>query len=390
MLGKHGSWSDCTDIPLSVVNIENRKRTNPLQWRGQFSPQLVEAYIQRLPFSNGLIFDPFCGSGTVLIEGMKLGHSVIGAEINSAAVILSNIYSAVLLNKAEKTTLCSQVIEWKEKMVIKLDEKKWDESSLRLIADSISTERECIKKYLQTILLMSSKKRGTARIRLQLGTVRIVKLIQELPYKKTGFEVKLSDARNTLIKSESIDFVFTSPPYINVFNYHQQYRPEVEALGYDVLRNAKSEVGSNRKHRANRLLTVIQYCVDMKEILDEVHRVLKKESLAVLVVGRESNVRKTSFSNSDIIKKICQECCQFEVISINERFFTNRFGQIIYEDIIHLKPNKSDLFDMKRSPRDIAREALERGLQNCIEEVKEDFVDALKRLDSVKSSPLMA
>lgn len=42
--------------------------------------------------------------------------------------------------------------------------------------------------------------------------------------------------------------VLTSPPYINVYNYHQQYRASAEALGWDLLEVAKTEIGSNRKH----------------------------------------------------------------------------------------------------------------------------------------------
>lgn len=35
--------------------------------------------------------------------------------------------------------------------------------------------------------------------------------------------------------SQLATLLITSPPYINVFNYHQKYRRSVEALGYDVL-----------------------------------------------------------------------------------------------------------------------------------------------------------
>ena len=68
------------------------------------------------------------------------------------------------------------------------------------------------------------------------------------------------------INNDSIDFVITSPPYINVFNYHQNYRKSVEATGFNVLEVARSEIGSNRKFRSNRFLTVIQYALDIYQV----------------------------------------------------------------------------------------------------------------------------
>jgi tRNA G10 N-methylase Trm11 len=35
---------------------------------------------------NAVLFDPFCGSGTILAEALVLGHQVIGSDISSKAV----------------------------------------------------------------------------------------------------------------------------------------------------------------------------------------------------------------------------------------------------------------------------------------------------------------
>ncbi len=61
------------------------------------------------------------------------------------------------------------------------------------------------------------------------------------------------------MQENQIDFVITSPPYINVFNYHQNYRQSAEILGWDLLKIAKSEIGSNRANRGNRFYTIIQF-----------------------------------------------------------------------------------------------------------------------------------
>src|SRR5947208_12976005 len=114
-----------------------------------------------------------------------------------------------------------------------------------------------------------------------------------MPYTKASLKFFNCDARRLPIQDGLIGLVITSPPYINVFNYHQQYRASVEALGWDLLEVARSEIGSNRKHRGNRFLTVIQYCLDMTDAILELRRVCTDGARIILVVGRESNVRKT-------------------------------------------------------------------------------------------------
>ena len=58
-----------------------------------------------------------------------------------------------------------------------------------------------------------------------------------------------ADARALPVESGSADLVLTSPPYINVHNYNQKYRRSVEALEWDILAVARSEIGSNRQNR---------------------------------------------------------------------------------------------------------------------------------------------
>ncbi|OAD20333.1 methyltransferase, partial [Candidatus Thiomargarita nelsonii] len=160
------------------------------------------------------------------------------------------------------------------------------------------------------------------------------------PFSEKPIACHLSDARNTHLNENGFDFVITSPPYINVFNYHQNYRRSVELLGWDVLSVAKSEIGANRKFRSNRFLTVIQYCMDMAQVFIELSRVCKNNAQLILVVGRESNVRKTAFYNAELLKTIATELLCMEFIQQQHRVFKNKFGKNIFEEILHLKVNK--------------------------------------------------
>ncbi|MEJ2456542.1 MAG: DNA methyltransferase, partial [Candidatus Thiodiazotropha sp.] len=77
-------------LPASVVNIEDKSRSNLFTWRGQFSPQLIEQLLLNYAKSNYSVFDPFLGSGTVLYECALLGLKASGTEINQVDEHLMN------------------------------------------------------------------------------------------------------------------------------------------------------------------------------------------------------------------------------------------------------------------------------------------------------------
>jgi hypothetical protein len=166
------------------------------------------------------------------------------------------------------------------------------------------------------------------------------------------------------LRDAEVDLVITSPPYINVFNYHQQYRAPVESLGWDPLHVARSEIGSNRKHRGNRFLTVEQYCLDIADVLNELRRVCAPSSRIIFVVGRESNVRKTAFYNGDIVTKLGVRCAGLTAEARQERVFQNKFGTMIHEDILHFR-HAPHLTTALEPPCQIAMEVLTSALDSA-------------------------
>lgn len=187
--------------------------------------------------------------------------------------------------------------------------------------------------------------------------------------------------------------MITSPPYINVFNYHQQYRASAEGLGWNLLTVAKSEIGSNRKHRANRFLTVIQYCLDITSVLCELNRVSKRSAHVIFVVGRESRVRGIPFFNGELVARLAIGSTDLHLSHRHERVFKNRFGESIVEDILHLTRRKSsktsDLFGSSDA-RGIAKTVLERALEGAQGEVANDIKEAIDKVPNVEPSPLYA
>ena len=149
-----------------------------------------------------------------------------------------------------------------------------------------------------------------------------------LPETKSQVSSLLCDIRSLPGKLDrKIDLMITSPPYINVFNYHQNHRIIMELLDFDILSVAHSEFGSNRKNRGNRFLTVIQYCLDMAQAFSSIQQSLSEKGMVIMIVGRESNVRKTAFFNGKIIIDICKETGLFLVDHRSERFLEINLGK---------------------------------------------------------------
>jgi hypothetical protein len=211
--------------------------------------------------------------------------------------------------------------------------------------------------------------------------------VLSLPYADSPIELANCDARSLPLPAECVDLVVTSPPYINVFNYHQQYRKSVESLGWNLLEVAKSEIGSNRKHRGNRFLTVIQYCRDMLAVFGELRRVCKAGARIIIVVGRESNVRKTVFFNGEIVAGVAVRCAGFRFCARQERVFQNRFGAMIVEDILHFAPVPLS-GHAPAPPALLAHEILTAAARRAPAESQDDLKRALAEVDDVAPSPL--
>jgi hypothetical protein len=180
--------------------------------------------------------------------------------------------------------------------------------------------------------------------------------------------------------------MITSPPYINVFNYHQNHRAILELIGFDLLHVAASEIGSNRKNRGNRFRTVIQYALDMEECIESFAMSLKPHGQLCMVVGRESNVRGISIPNSRLVAGIVASLGGFYQEGSFERCFTNRFGASIYEDVL--------LFRRLNGPpvpgpaRGIARALLEEVQPEATGEVLDDVYDAIACAEKIEPSPV--
>lgn len=259
-----------------------------------FPPHLVRRYIAEFNLGeNDTLLDPFCGTGTTLVEGKKQGIRTVGLEPNPIARFASEVKTDW---STDGTALQLHALEIAGRVQTRLLERRGRRRTLQedqlslLLADSISPvplhktiillehiraavnplftkyELLALARALTTSIgnLHFGPEVGVGKPKQDVDVVvcwvteveRIcddLKELRKLPSQSS--EVFCHDARkvNSVLAPGSISAVITSPPYPNEKDYTRATRLESVLLGFmknrEDLRGLKHELmRSNTKN----------------------------------------------------------------------------------------------------------------------------------------------
>ena len=254
-----------------------------------FPPHLVRDYLERLGVGpTDTVLDPFCGTGTTLVECKKLGIASVGIESNPMAHLASQVKvdwsvdASTLLKYAEEVAVSTQEIldrdgsgEWINLPLLATNgiaqpqmRRLGPEQSRLLLKDSISP----MPLHKTLVILDEIDRHGDRNLR-QYGRLALAKaLAHRIGNLKFGPEVGLGrvkddapvveawlDGTSTIVhdiglvreqahvpaqvfqadsreagrvlEPNSVDAVITSPPYPNEKDYTRTTRLESVILG---------------------------------------------------------------------------------------------------------------------------------------------------------------
>ena len=101
-LEESATHSECSNRGATGAPILSRQSTRYSahglhEYRGKFNPQIVRAIGNILGLQPGdAILDPFCGSGTTILEAVHNGWNAIGIDVNPLAVQIARAKVAAM------------------------------------------------------------------------------------------------------------------------------------------------------------------------------------------------------------------------------------------------------------------------------------------------------
>ena len=302
-----------------------------LHWfPGNFIPQIPAALIQALSNPRDLVLDPFGGSGTTLIEGVRLGRNTVHSDLLSPAALVAAGKLALLQYGLDATThsFLLDALTW-ESMCQTDEVGKLGEGSSRdleawyapdtlaqlryvwkLIERLDDPDQRAIVEMLFSDVLFSCAAPGeplTAtgkRRRHHWGWVAdnvlpralkkhsVVELITDRLRHASKVPrqigegrgcVMREDARTLSVGSGSVDLVVTSPPYIGVIDYARANRLLYLWQNWPLQTERSEEIGARFKR--SRKLVVGEYLSSMRDCWQELHRVMRVGAYCAVVIG---------------------------------------------------------------------------------------------------------
>jgi site-specific DNA-methyltransferase (cytosine-N4-specific) len=92
------------NINFDFTNADAMYLTHSLHpYPAKFPPQLPKSILKKFANKGQTVLDPFCGSGTTLVEARLLGYNAIGVDVNGLSSLLSKVKATPLSEQEHKS-----------------------------------------------------------------------------------------------------------------------------------------------------------------------------------------------------------------------------------------------------------------------------------------------
>jgi methylase of polypeptide subunit release factors len=252
-------------------------------------PATAAGLVDAVAPEGGRVLDPFCGSGTVLVEALLAARTAVGTDLNPLAVRLARLKTTPADAQARNAIVAAaaavaefagarrarragathrypseDVALFEPHVLLELDSLRAGIYEHTVAGGAV---RDALELVLSSILVKVSRRRAdtspaAASRRIAAGfptrlfrrkadelTSRLADLFARLPPGAALAQVELDDAtRLRSVAASTVDAVVTSPPYVATYDYLSHHALRLRWLGLDARALAVGELGSRRRY----------------------------------------------------------------------------------------------------------------------------------------------
>lgn len=339
-------------------------------YKAKFHPRMVKAMMNYIGLSNGILLDPFVGSGTMSIECTLIGVDSIGVDISPVCILATKAKVASLkVNpqtlRAEINSMLEKINAWKtggiaqrtlyeteyEEVVIPEEIKNlYPEREKELFAiyklkrliSRIKENRKLSKKEAEDIYnifacALSKVISGALRAKMSKNVIRLFEDEIEGMYKsilalnelKKRIHIKLGLSKNYIGDVRrmkeipglepnphgNVDGIITSPPYSTAVDYIRNDLPMLYIIHEADIKQLEKNMMGNPRFKDNERLLLGEIRGDkgrFKELPPEA-----KEAIKELLESRKKNLALRQYKFLIDMKSALQE--MFRVLRLGSK-----------------------------------------------------------------------
>lgn len=314
---------DLVSVDWDFVSSGARKDVHSIHpYPAKFIPQIPRQLIELFhPGDSSQILDPFCGSGTTLVEAVEMGLDCWGIDLNPLACLIAKVKTTPLppgvgdaaqrVIRSAREKLANQVVEVPP--IPRLDHwfKHDVQKSLAAIVEQIDREqrhsvREILQVALSSIIVRVSNQESNTRyaaiekesvaydvlgqFERAVATVsRGISLPSDNLFRRLGQATILN--RDILAVEPGnlpldIGLVVTSPPYPNAYEYWLYHKYRMYWLGMDPISVREREIGARPHYFKTNHQDERDFELQMGVCFELLAQVMRPGAKACFLIGR--------------------------------------------------------------------------------------------------------
>jgi len=297
--------------------------THPFHaYPARLHPEIARRLLAALaPRPGARVLDPFCGSGTVLVEALVAGHVAFGRDLSPFAIELAALKTArpsgaAVRNMVSAARLAAGRAEGHRRVgpipAAFVAERGWflPHTFYELVALSAEVAaapegfvRHALRMLLSSVLVKVSLQASDSDVRRVQKRVLPGEVLRLFAWKARELEMCLKQLRAAVpegvsadlavddaqrlgtVAAGSVDVVVTSPPYANTYDYAAHHARRYAWLGLDARAMQSQEIGAARWFAADPAAGALRFADELGSFCGALGRVLSPSGKAAVVIA---------------------------------------------------------------------------------------------------------